>query len=112
MSRRLPACETPPFEGDALTPDNDETPELAQVLQELDDARAEIVRLKLEVWELRDQQIEAVASEQQLDFLIRENEKLTYLLRRPWSVAKISAKYFSEKVSRRVISKRTSMDME
>ena len=102
----------PQIEGDTVTPDDDETPEIAQMRRELDDTRAEVTRLKLEVWELRDQQVEAVASDRQLDFLIRENEKLTYLLRRPWSVAKISAKYFSEKASRRIISKRTSMDMD
>ena len=102
-----------PIEATAdVTPADDEPHELEQVRQELKDARDAIARMRIEIWELRDAQAGAAASERQLDYLIRDNERLRYLVRRPWRVAHMGAKQFTERASRRLLSKRTSMDAE
>ena len=95
-----------------MTTAEDESHEIAQVQRELNDARDLITRMKLEIWELRDTQVEERAADRQLDYLIRENERLRYLVRRPWRVAVIGAKGVTAKVSRRMLSMRTSMDAD
>lgn len=88
-------------------------------LQSLDDAQRhlreaedEIARLRVEIWEIRDGMIGSAAQERSVEFLIRENDRLRYLIKRPWRVAEIGARHFAEKASRRVVSKRANMDAD
>jgi hypothetical protein len=66
----------------------------------------------VEIWEIRDGTVGSAAQERSVEFLIRENDRLRYLVKRPWRVAQIGARHFAEKASRRVVSKRANMDAD
>lgn len=97
-----------------MTPDAPDTDaaEIVRLRRELDAAHDDIARLRQEIWELRDGMIGAAAQERSLDFLIRENDRLRYLVRRPWRAAGMGIKQYSEKASMRIISKRSGMGSE
>ena len=90
----------------------DRTDDVETLRRELDEARDEIARLRLEVWEARDGMAGSAAQERTVEFLIRENDRLRFLVKRPWRVAELGARHWAEKASRRVVSKRTNMDPE
>jgi len=78
----------------------------------LAEAEDEVARLRQEIWEIRDGIAGSAAQERSLEFLIRENYHLRYLVRRPWKVAGIGARHYAEKASRRITSHRANMDAE
>ena len=78
----------------------------------LREAEDEVARLRMEIWEVRDGMIGSAAQERSVEFLIRENDRLRYLVKRPWRVAQIGARHLAEKASRRVVSKRANMDAD
>jgi hypothetical protein len=82
-----------------------ETVDPADRLRALEEENA---RLRLEVWELRDALIGSAAQERTVDFLLRENDRLRYLSRRPWRVAGKRAKDVLADVALRVESRRTA----
>ena len=90
----------------------DRTDDVEALQRELQEARDEIARLRLEVWEVRDGMAGSAAQERTVEFLIRENDRLRFLVKRPWRVAELGARHWAEKASRRVVSKRTNMDPE
>lgn len=67
----------------------------------------EIAALKREVWELRDRQFGDEALQRSTEYLVEENQRLRYLLKRPWLTARLAARPYGEKVRRRVISVRS-----
>ncbi len=83
--------------------------DVQQLTRQLEDANDQIAQLRVELWELRDNIIGSSAHERSVEFLLRENDHLRYLVRRPWRVAEIGAKHFAEKASRRIVSKRANM---
>ena len=85
---------------------------LDDVQRHLREAEDEVARLRVEIWEIRDGMIGSAAQERSVEFLIRENDRLRYLIKRPWRVAEIGARHFAEKASRRVVSKRANMDAD
>ena len=85
---------------------------LDDVQRHLREAEDEVARLRVEIWEIRDGMIGSAAQERSVEFLIRENDRLRYLVKRPWRVAQIGARHFAEKASRRVVSKRANMDAD
>jgi hypothetical protein len=85
---------------------------LDDVQRHLREAEDEVARLRVEIWEIRDGMIGSAAQERSVEFLIRENDRLRYLIKRPWRVAGIGARHFAEKASRRVVSKRANMDAD
>ena len=85
---------------------------LDDVQRHLREAEDEVARLRVEIWEIRDGTVGSAAQERSVEFLIRENDRLRYLVKRPWRVAQIGARHFAEKASRRVVSKRANMDAD
>ena len=85
---------------------------LDDVQRHLREAEDEVARLRVEIWEIRDGMVGSAAQERSVEFLIRENDRLRYLVKRPWRVAQIGARHFAEKASRRVVSKRANMDAD
>lgn len=83
----------------------DTAADLAARIKTLEDENA---RLRLEVWELRDALIGSAAQERTVEFLLKENDRLRYLMRRPWRVAGKRAKDVLSDVALRVESKRAS----
>ena len=83
----------------------DTAADLAARIKALEDENA---RLRLEVWELRDALIGSAAQERTVEFLLKENDRLRYLMRRPWRVAGKRAKNVLSDVALRVESKRAS----
>ncbi|MFM8620573.1 MAG: hypothetical protein ACKOCL_00930 [Candidatus Nanopelagicaceae bacterium] len=86
-----------------------ETVDTASRLKALEDENA---RLRLEIWELRDALIGSAAQERTVEFLLRENDRLRYLARRPWRVAGKRAKNMIAEVALRVESKRVAHEDE
>lgn len=73
-------------------------------------AEAEVARLRLEVWELRDALIGSSAQERTVSFMLTENDRLRYLMHRPWRPLGLKAKNFVKDVLLRVESKRTETE--
>lgn len=92
-----------------MTEPSDTAADSAARIKALEDENA---RLRLEVWELRDALIGSAAQERTVDFLLKENDRLRYLMRRPWRVAGKRAKNVLADVALRVESKRTSASGE
>ena len=68
----------------------------------------ENARLRLELWEWRDAAMGQEANERSLEYLIHENQRLRYLLRRPWRVAQLASTKYVEKARRRAAGLRSA----
>ena len=90
--------------GDPEKPADDDAERLRRELRASED---EVARLRLEVWELRDALIGSAAQERPVKWLLAENDRIRYLMRRPWRALGGRAKVLAKDVWLRVDGRRT-----
>ena len=78
---------------------------LATRVRELEEENA---RLRIELWEWRDAAVGSDANQRSLEYLVTENQRLRYLIKRPWRVAEMASKRYAEKAKRRLVSARSA----